>query len=637
MESKDLTVQQVFQDRRQYMVPFYQRTYVWTLKDQWQQLWDDIKTKAEARLFGSGSYTPHFLGAIVLDPQPPAGLIGVDTLHIIDGQQRLTTLQFVLKALLIAIERQDLSGIKQIITVVLMNSNPDTMRDPNIERYKVWPTFRDRNDYKAAINAGNWDELREAFPDSFTQRQSLRLIGIRHPPALEAIWYFSETFDKWLCDKEGPNPTARAEALATAVLQDFKFVSIVLGEADDAQVIFETLNGRGARLHATDLIRNFIFMRADQENAPAEELYDCFWSRFEDDYWRKELARGRMRKPRLEWFVHATLQAELGEEIDLGRLYYEYRRFVFSSTPAKTAKSQLDTLTAFSGHYRSLIDGDVTAPIGQFGCRIAPFEVTTAHPLALLIAQSGLSAESQSTMFGYLASFIVRRAICGLTAKNYNNIFLGLLRHLSSTECTPANLQEGLIALRGETTRWPSNDEFRNACLRGALYSGSLDAKAMRAVLTEIEFYLRGEARIEDGFGSDYANLDIDHIMPLSWFKHWPLGDFGYIDESEASLADQKRISGHDLSEREQAILDRQDCIPRLGNLTLLNLSVNREVQAKAFDEKQSLLIDNTNLRLNVPLVAQESWDESTITDRSAKFAAAAVSIWPRPNREGTA
>ena len=631
MDSDDLTVQQIFQDRRQYMVPFYQRTYVWTLEDQWQQLWDDIETKAEARLWGSDNYTPHFLGAIVLDPQPRDGLIGVDTLHIIDGQQRLTTLQFILKALLIAIESQGLSEIKQIIMTVLVNGNSDTMREPNIERYKVWPTFRDRNDYLAAINAGNWDALRAVFPDSFTQSQSLRRRGIRHPPALAAIWYFSEIFNNWICDKEGPSPAARAEAMANAVLLDFKVVSIVLGEDDDAQVIFETLNGRGAQLHATDLIRNFIFMRADHEDAPSEELYNRLWSKFEDDYWTEQLSRGRMWKPRLEWFVHATLQAELGKEIDLGRLYYEYRHFVFSSTPAKSAESQLDTLTAFAGHYRSLTDGDVTAPIGQFGCRIAPFEVTTVHPLALLIARSGLSAESQSTMFGYLASFIVRRAICGLTTKNYNNIFLGLLRHLSSTECTPANLQEGLTALDGETTRWPSNDEFRNACLRGALYPGSLDAKAMRAVLTEIEFYLRGETRSEDGFGSDYANLDIDHIMPQSWFKHWPLGNFGHIDKPEVSLAELTRISGHDLSEREQAILDRSDCIPRLGNLTLLNLSVNREAQAKAFDEKRRLLIANTNLRLNVPLVAQESWDKSTITDRSAEFAAAAISIWPRP------
>ena len=631
MDSNDLTVQQIFQDRRQYMVPFYQRTYVWTLEAQWQQLWDDIETKAEARLLGSDNYTPHFLGAIVLDPQPRDGLIGVDTLHIIDGQQRLTTLQFILKALLIAIKSQGLSEIKQIIMTVLVNGNPDTMREPNIERYKVWPTFRDRNDYLAAINAGNWDELRAVFPDSFTQSQSLRRRGIRHPPALAAIWYFSEIFNNWICDKEGPSPAARAEAMANAVLRDFKVVSIVLGEDDDAQVIFETLNGRGAQLHATDLIRNFIFMRADQEDAPSEELYNRLWSKFEDDYWTERLSRGRMWKPRLEWFVHATLQAELGKEIDLGRLYYEYRHFVFSSTPAKSAESQLDTLTAFAGHYRSLTDGDVTAPIGQFGCRIAPFEVTTVHPLALLIARSGLSAESQSTMFGYLASFIVRRAICGLTTKNYNNIFLGLLRHLSSTECTPANLQEGLTALEGETTRWPSNDEFRNACLHGALYPGSLDAKAMRAVLTEIEFYLREETRSEDGFGSNYDNLDIDHIMPQSWFKHWPLDDFGHIEESEIWPAELNQISGRDLSEREQAILDRRDCIPRLGNLTLLNLSVNREAQAKAFDEKRRLLIANTNLRLNVPIVVEESWDESAITDRSAKFAAVAISIWPRP------
>ena len=338
MDSNDLSVQQVFQDRRQYMVPFYQRTYVWTLQDQWEQLWDDIGTKAEARLSGSGSYTPHFLGAIVLDPQPRTGLIGVDTLHIIDGQQRLTTLQFILKALLIAIERQNLSGIKQIIKTVLVNENSDTMRDPEIERYKVWPTFRDRDDYTSAINAGSRDELREAFPESFTQKQSLRLIGIQHPPALEAIWYFSRTFERWISDKEGPDPTVRAEAMATAVLQDFKFVSIVLGNKDDAQVIFETLNGRGAQLHATDLIRNFIFMRADHENAPSEKLYNRLWSRFEENYWTTELRRGRMRKPRIEWFVHATLQAELGEEIDLGRLYYEYRRFVFSSTPPQDCR-----------------------------------------------------------------------------------------------------------------------------------------------------------------------------------------------------------------------------------------------------------------------------------------------------------
>ena len=87
MKSETITIQNMFQDRRQYCVPFYQRAYVWTLRDQWEQLWDDIREKADARI-AKRNATPHFLGAVVLDPQDREGLIGVDLLHIIDGQQR---------------------------------------------------------------------------------------------------------------------------------------------------------------------------------------------------------------------------------------------------------------------------------------------------------------------------------------------------------------------------------------------------------------------------------------------------------------------------------------------------------------------------------------------------------------------
>ena len=67
--------------------------------NQWAQLWEDIQTKADARLFNNSKLTPHFLGAVVLDPQPKSGLIGVDTLHIIDGQQRLLTITILMAVL----------------------------------------------------------------------------------------------------------------------------------------------------------------------------------------------------------------------------------------------------------------------------------------------------------------------------------------------------------------------------------------------------------------------------------------------------------------------------------------------------------------------------------------------------------
>jgi Protein of unknown function (DUF1524) len=56
-----------------------------------------------------------------------------------------------------------------------------------------------------------------------------------------------------------------------------------------------------------------------------------------------------------------------------------------------------------------------------------------------------------------------------------------------------------------------------------------------------------------------------------------------------------------------------------MGNLTLLNLSVNRQVQNHAFTEKSALLIANTNLRLNIPLIPYTARDEPRV-DRLAAF-----------------
>jgi hypothetical protein len=273
--------------------------------------------------------------------------------------------------------------------------------------------------------------------------------------------------------------------------------------------------------------------------------------------------------------------------------------------------------------------------VGRFGFQILPFDVTTVYPLALRIANSDLHVAEQDTVFQYLVSYVVRRAICNLTTKNYNNIFLTLLRHLASTELSPRAVRAELTVLRGEAARWPTDDEFRNSCRVAAIYPGSLDARATRAILSEIELHLRGEVRREDGFGSDFSHLDIDHIMPRSWYKHWPIGDYGHINESEVWPAKLARLGGAELSDRQQAILARSASIPKLGNLTLLNLSVNREAQAREFDEKRRLLIANTNLRLNVPLVALEEWDEGSIEARGTQLADAATEIWPGPSSEG--
>jgi uncharacterized protein with ParB-like and HNH nuclease domain len=258
MKSETMSVQQLFQDRRQYRVPFFQRPYVWNKEDQWERLWIDISDKAEVRIEGDQP-PPHFLGATVLEPQKRSGLLGVESSNIIDGQQRFTTLQYFLAALAIMLRQEEQTTLLSLVEGCLWNDNQDTMQQPDIEVFKVWPTFRDRSNFRLAMKAISLDELREFFPQSFTQGGTLKKIGIDHPPALEAIWFFNSQISEWTLEDTNGQRSARLTAMSEAVLRDLRVVSISLGDEDDAQVIFETLNRHGAELHATDLIRNFIF------------------------------------------------------------------------------------------------------------------------------------------------------------------------------------------------------------------------------------------------------------------------------------------------------------------------------------------------------------------------------------------
>jgi len=407
-------------------------------------------------------------------------------------------------------------------------------------------------------------------------------------------------------------------------------VSITLGENDDAQVIFETLNGRGAYLNATDLIRNFIFMRAESEEVNAKTLYDTLWLGFEDDYWKTELSRGRIKKPRLEWFIHATLQTELRDEVDLGRLYSEYRRYVFNEGQVKAAKDQLATLVAYALHYRQLIDHSGNTPISHFGRRISYFDITTLHPLALMISVTDISDDAKTEMLNLLVSYVVRRAVCGLTTKNYNNVFFSILRTLAQSGVSPNMLRECFVSMKGDASRWPGDEEFKNALINASLYPGRLEpAPRMRGVLVELEWCLRQTARTEDGFGDNLDHLDIDHILPQSWCEHWPLSDDSKATQSEIDTVLLKQRSSVPLDDREKSIAERQSRVLTLGNLTLLNLSVNREAQHKEFNIKKALLIANTNLRLNVDLLQFSDWTEARIKDRALRLANEALRIWP--------
>jgi hypothetical protein len=628
MKSETIAIQQVFQDRRQYRVPFYQRAYVWTKEEQWEPLWNDVVEKAEARENGENP-PPHFLGAIVLEPQPRTGLRGVETYHIIDGQQRLTTLQYFLVALAMAARDGGHSSLLPHVEACLWNPNPETMANPEIERFKVWPTFRDREPFRAAMSAEGRDGLREEFPANFTQSDSLRRVGIEHPLALAAIWYFHDRIDEWLGEMEGDERGLKLEQLASALLRDLRLVSISLDENDDAQVIFETLNGRGAELHATDLIRNFIFMRADREAADSAALYDTLWSPFESGFWTEEQRRGRLRKPRLEWFMQSALQAELGDTIDVGKLYAEYRKF--GMRQGMLAEKQLNLLTRYAEVYQQFSSGAGDSPIARFGKRLAPWDVSPTHALALRVAVSGLPDAAQTTIFDTIMSYLTRRAFCGLTTKNYNNVFFQLLKRFQGETASAEGFASSLAALDGAGSRWPTDDEFRRAWMTESAHDRIGDISRIRGILAEVENGMRSP-RAEEHFVPTPGMLDIDHILPDKWYEHWDLNG-EMVTAHEASQASLATLFGNDDTPRQTLIARRERLKATMGNLTLAHYGINRSAQNSAFEIKRQLFFAESNLHLNRSLMVAPVWNEDAIEKRGRDLFEIARTIWKGPSQ----
>lgn len=627
MDSRTFTVQQIYQDRRQYRVPFYQRAYVWNREEQWGPLWEDIQDKAEIRLQG-GKPVPHFMGAVVLEPQKKIGLLGVERHHIIDGQQRLTTMQYVFTALCLVLNEVHQKALLPLVESCLINSNPETMEDREVERFKLWPTFRDRHQFVSAMTAGDIGKLKERFPESFTRTGTLKKVGVDHPPALEAICFFRDAMLTWLRDETETQVALRVPALAAAILTDLAIVCISLGEDDDAQVIFETLNGRGAELHATDLIRNFIFMRAGTD---ADELYSTLWSQFEAPLWSEQQKRGRLNRPRLEWFVQTAVQAETGDEIDIGRLYAGYRRCVDDKDALRSAKAQLEFLNRYAAHYKALVTGSGASPIAEFGRRVAVWDASPTHPLALNVAAGSLSPDDQGSIFDAIESYLVRRAVCGLSRKNYNKVFAQQLKKLIEGGADAKGFRKYLSELSGEASRWPSNDEFRKQWLSGAVFPGRLDAAKLRTMFHRLETAMR-TLRTEERVVLSLDDLDIDHILPQSWATHWALDDGQSVTSQNVSDAVLLSYTATEMNEKNKAIVRRQAAVPVFGNLTMIHYGVNRSVQNREFEVKRKALFEHSNLQLNRSLTAIDHWDEATIQQRGEALFEHALKTWGGPS-----
>jgi hypothetical protein len=659
MKAGPVEIGALLQNRQRFCVPIYQRHYVWNAQKQWEPFWNDIRTKAIERLAGRDRRFSHFMGAVVLEARGGHSAKQVKSYQVVDGQQRLTTFQIFLAAARDYAKSIGYETAADRIGSYLLNSDSHLMEDAEVEIFKVWPTKYDRELFTDIVSLADRGELRKRHGEHFYKTRD-KIYDYRYTPRLIAGYGFfydhirhsvetddldDEFFevpqdDDEKSEESGPpedsdaNPSEsdipkelRLDALWQALVEEFKIVEITLDEGDDAQVIFETLNERGEPLLAADLVRNNIFQRADAIDRNAEKLFDKFWKRFEDPFWSYEEKQGRYKKPRIEFFLANYISSKIASEVNLTKLFSEYKAFI-KRRPFGSVTDELQEINRFGGIYAEIIQREGESPLARFARRLAPWEVTTVFPLVLRLWDSGMEEDEKGRCLDLLMAFVVRRAVCGLTTKNYNKFFLMVIDHLEDAGFTFGALASYIAVQQSETGRFPRDEEFGARWVHTPIYR-NLTSGRVRAILEELEHAMRGKFQetvsLKEG-------LTVEHFMPQSWRETWPMGDGEQVTGADVITAS---YTEEDTQSHVGRVAHRIRLIDTIGNLTLLTQPLNSSVSNGGFEEKWRAIREQTLLMLSRDPLNHQTWGEQAIEQRSKDLFHLAKAVWKAPEMAG--
>jgi hypothetical protein len=627
MQANPRTIRVLFDSQLRYVVPMFQRLYVWKESPQWETLWEDISEKAVLRFAGK-SAAPHYLGALIIEGVKPASPQEVKRFLVIDGQQRMTTLQILLCAFRDLAREHGWAKIEKPITRYVENPDPEVMEKPEEEVFKLWPTTLNREVFRSIMQAGSRIEVEKRNP--------LIWVGRKRKPEprnnlVEAYLYFSNRIAAWInqvSEESGKEKDLCGFALLQALQEDFCIVEIALSDGDDSQEIFYSLNSQGAPLSQSDLLRSLIFMRAEKEKQNRDDIFRDYWSKFETSFWSSEVKRGGRTYSRLDLGLRFFLMAKTGQLVDARRVNEEYRRWI-SSEPPKYA-SVRDELADFAGHGEVYVNYEAPSPeprhCTDFRRVLSDFDVSTALPLVMFLEKdASLGEKEKAACLSALESFIARRYFTGEENKEYNKFFaevVGDLLPYRGDEVLPA-LKAKLLSGKGGSTRlWPTDDDIVDKAISRDVYNG-LSRLGLRLILERIELSLRSK-KSEDL--TIQAGLQIEHVLPQSWAANWLLEGRTIPD----LMAKYPHTADGEFTLLADAIRRRNQALQTIGNLTLLNQYLNPAASNGSFDLK---LVEyrNSVLRLNRYFSDFGAWDEAAIANRSKAIGQAICSIWPRP------
>lgn len=540
-----------------YSVPMFQRDYSWE-EDHWEDLWQDIIETCR-----DGKEPAHYMGYLVVQSKDNKNF------DIIDGQQRITTLSLLVLAVLKNLEILQ----SKSIDVADNKKREDQLRNTYIG-YLDPVTLVPRS--KLKLNKHN-DSF---YQDYIIPMQEIPQRGLNYSEKLikKAFEWFVDRVSKDISNSNG----AELAKFIDVVSDGLFFTVITVTDELNAFKVFETLNARGVRLSATDLLKNYLFSVVYNENPHETEMKKI------EERWEK-------------------IVGKLGSESfpDFLRVYWNSRnRLVRKTDLFKTIKSSVQNKEKVFALVRNLDENaDVyaglrdeedelwTAEQKKYVSELKMFSIKQPYSL-LMAAYKALPKEDFTSVLRACSIISFRyNVICnfhtGEQEKTYNDIAFNI------SEGTLSSARSVIERLKGI---YPEDQIFSAAFTDKELSTiGARNKKVVRYILFSLEKHLSNN---EYDFESDKYN--IEHILPESPGAEWP----EYNENRDNKF------------------------IYRLGNYTLLNASENRDIGNKDYPAKKAVY-QNSSFQITQKVSEDNNtWNAERIATRQKTIAKWATSVW---------
>ena len=448
----------------QYIIPVFQRNYRWETQ-QWEKLWDSLLEIGQPNKRGN-----HFMGFLVFVPGLPQP--GHNTaFHLIDGQQRLTTLSLLLAA----------------IRNVARDSEQDDFANEIHQYYLVHPLKKGEQYYRLLPKERDHDTY-VAIIDCKGEAPVGRMV--------DALAYF----ENQLSAKVGDNP-AFLRTIFDTVCQRLEFLCATL-EKEDAYNIFKSLNSTGVPLSESDLIRNFIFMHVapdDQDDFDANS-----WEPLER---RFKSSHSALDEDRFSKFFRDFLMSD-GRYVSPKETFNEFEAR-YEATDFSPTSLASDLLRA-SAHYEVItgVKPDINSAVTSAIRNLNVQDSSTTYPLVLrffALRDAGtIDAVELGTAIEMLNGYILRRFICGETSRGYGRSFV---RALANDNGSPVAALEHYLL----THDWPDDARFETAFATFPLYKRGYTKEIIESI----------ERRRGHKEPADLAAAQIEHVLPQTLNDDW--------------------------------------------------------------------------------------------------------------------